>query len=544
MNDHILELKNVTISFSSNDQKHIAVNNLSFSLKENEILGIVGESGSGKSVSTLSITGLIPSADKEGQVIYDKRNITHHTDTELRPIRGKEIAMIFQDPMTSLNPTMKCGHQVDEMLALHTTLSAEERKHKVIELFNDVMLPHPERIYDAYPHELSGGQLQRVMIAMAISCNPKVLIADEPTTALDVTVQKEILRLLKSIQEKYKNAIIFITHDLGVVHKFTDRIIVMNKGEIVEEGLTTEVFAHPKHPYTKGLLACRPPISHRLKRLPTVQDFLLGNKIDLRREEAKINTREKILTVENLSKHYQNGNHIVKAVNNVSFDIRKGETLGIVGESGCGKSTLSKVLMRLIPATSGKVLFDGKDLFSLRKQEMSALRKDFQIIFQDPYSSLNPRLTIGHSITEPMKMHGLHSPKGRKEKVISLLEKVGLSADQYDRYPHEFSGGQRQRICIARTLGLEPKFIICDESVSALDVSVQAQVLNLLKELKEEHDLSYIFISHDLSVVNFIADRILVMKSGEILERGMTEDIIQHPQHGYTKNLVDSIHTI
>lgn len=544
MNDHILELKNVTISFSSNGQKHIAVKDLSFSLKENEILGIVGESGSGKSVSTLSITGLIPSATKEGEVVYDQRHITHHTDTELRPIRGKEIAMIFQDPMTSLNPTMKCGHQVDEMLALHTTLSAVERKQRVLDLFDDVMLPNPERIYDAYPHELSGGQLQRVMIAMAISCNPKVLIADEPTTALDVTVQKEILSLLKSIQSKYKNAIIFITHDLGVVHKFTDRIIVMNKGEIVEEGNTEDVFAHPKHAYTKGLLACRPPISHRLKRLPTVQDFLLGNEIDQRREERNTNTRSKILTVENLSKHYQNGNTIVKAVNNVSFDIRKGETLGIVGESGCGKSTLSKVLMRLIPATSGKVLFEGKDLFALNKKEMRTLRKDFQIIFQDPYSSLNPRLTIGHSITEPMKMHGLHSPKGRKEKAISLLEKVGLSADHFNRYPHEFSGGQRQRICIARTLGLEPKFIICDESVSALDVSVQAQVLNLLKELKEAHDLSYIFISHDLSVVNFIADRILVMKSGEILERGMTEDIIQHPQHAYTKNLVDSIHTI
>lgn len=564
--DTILEVDGLKISFEAYGEKTIAVQDVSFTLKKDETLGIVGESGSGKSISSLAIMGLIPSPPgkvEHGEIAYDEVMLSDLKNDDWRKYRGGDIAMIFQEPMTSLNPSHRCGHQVDEMLSLHTDLNKRERKERVLSLFGKVKLPDPQRAYDAYPHELSGGQLQRIMIAMAISCNPKILIADEPTTALDVTVQKDILELLAELKQEFGNSIIFITHDLGVVKAITDRVIVMNKGEIVELGSTERVFSDPQHRYTQGLLACRPPMDRRMDRLPTVQSIMNVENGDIAgfiksleekpgEHHAKIESlthAEVILEAINIKKYYPNKSTFwgrptsyVKAVDGVSFALRKGETLGLVGESGCGKSTLAKVLMRLIPATEGKVVFDGKDIFSLSDAEMRRLRKDYQIIFQDPYSSLNPRMKIGSAILEPMKVHGLYQDdRVRKEQVIELLEKVGLQADHFHRYPHQFSGGQRQRICIARALGLKPKFILCDESVSALDVSVQAQVLNLLKDLKEEYNLSYIFISHDLSVIKFISDRVMVMQSGKIVESGDVEQVIHDPSMDYTKQLIEAV---
>lgn len=564
--DTILEVDGLKISFEAYGEKTIAVQDVSFTLKKDETLGIVGESGSGKSISSLAIMGLIPSPPgkvEHGEIAYDEVMLSDLKNDDWRKYRGGDIAMIFQEPMTSLNPSHRCGHQVDEMLSLHTDLNKRERKERVLSLFGKVKLPDPQRAYDAYPHELSGGQLQRIMIAMAISCNPKILIADEPTTALDVTVQKDILELLAELKQEFGNSIIFITHDLGVVKAITDRVIVMNKGEIVEHGSTERVFSDPQHRYTQGLLACRPPMDRRMDRLPTVQSIMNVENGDIAgfiksleekpgEHHAKMESlthAEVILEAIDIKKYYPNKSTFwgrptsyVKAVDGVSFALRKGETLGLVGESGCGKSTLAKVLMRLIPATEGKVVFDGKDIFSLSDAEMRRLRKDYQIIFQDPYSSLNPRMKIGSAILEPMKVHGLYQDdRVRKEQVIELLEKVGLQADHFHRYPHQFSGGQRQRICIARALGLKPKFILCDESVSALDVSVQAQVLNLLKDLKEEYNLSYIFISHDLSVIKFISDRVMVMQSGKIVESGDVEQVIHDPSMDYTKQLIEAV---
>lgn len=553
---HLLTIDDLSISFESRARSTTAVKGISFHLDDNEILGIVGESGSGKSVTSMSIMGLIPTppgkitADK---VIYNGVDLLHLEDNVYRKYRGSEIAMIFQDPMTSLNPSHICGKQVDEMLRLHTDLDAKERKTKVLDLFEKVKLPQPERIYNAYPHELSGGQLQRIMIAMAISCNPRILIADEPTTALDVTVQKEILDLLKEIQKEIKNSIIFITHDLNLVKYFTDRVVVMRDGKIVESGHTESIFSNPKNVYTKGLIASIPPLDKKLFRLPTVSDFTEGKVYNpnlAKEPTAKpVVEDEVILEVKNVKLYYPTEINFwgkptshVKAVDDVSFTLRKGSCLGVVGESGCGKSSLAQVVMGLRRPTAGEVLFMGKNINEISNEELRKMRRDFQIIFQDPYSALNPRMTVGKAIIEPMKVHDLYgSGRERKERAINLLEKVGLSADDYDKYPHQFSGGQRQRICIARAMGLKPKFILCDESVSALDVSVQAQVLNLLKDFQEEYGLSYLFISHDLSVINFISDQVLVMQEGKIVESGDTKSIIHQPQHPYTEHLIASI---
>ncbi len=564
----ILEVDNLKVSFASNGKELVAVNGISYQLNKGETLGIVGESGSGKSVSSMALLKLVPTPPgkyESGIINFngEKKNLLQMPESEIRHYRGAEIAMIFQEPMTSLNPSHRCGRQVGEMLRLHKDWDKQKIKRYVLELFEKVQLPNPDRIYKSYPHQLSGGQLQRVMIAMAISCKPKVLIADEPTTALDVTVQKTIIELLKELNQSNENSTIFITHDLGVIRQMADTVMVMHKGEVKEYGTIEEVFHHPKHPYTKGLLACRPPLDKRFGRLPIVEDFLrlpeedheayvtsLIEPVEVYNHHLSLlENRAPILEAINIKKYYPSKTNFfgktidyVKAVDDVSFTLRKGEIIGLVGESGCGKSTLGRVLLCLDDATSGTALFEGRDLFSMDKKSLRVLRKDFQIIFQDPYSSLNPRMTVGEAVIEPLKVHNLYKDsKERKEKVIELLEKVGMQADHYSRYPHQFSGGQRQRICIARSLSLNPKFILCDESVSALDVSVQAQVLNLLQDLKDEFDLSYIFISHDLSVIKFIADHVLVMQKGKIVERGDVESVINNPQDPYTQMLIDSI---
>ena len=495
---------------------------------------------------------------------------------EMLHYRGNEISMIFQEPMTSLNPVFTCGDQVMETILLHQDVSTEEAERRTLELFEKVQLPDPQRIFNAFPHQLSGGQKQRVMIAMALSCNPKILIADEPTTALDVTVQKTILDLMDGLRRDIDASIIFITHDLGVIAEIADRVLVMYKGKIVEQGNVYEIFTNPKHPYTKSLLACRPPLDFRMSKLPTVSDFMSTTFNDdsgeylIKEKERTIEEvvedfrispeltqqrmgrlleKKPLLEVKNLKTYFPSKKNFfgkttqyVKAVDDVSFVVYPGETLGLVGESGCGKTTLGRTLLRLTEATAGEVLFEGRDILTLNDKDLKLLRKDVQIIFQDPYSSLNPRMTIGNAIMEPMKVHGmLNSDAERKAKVIELLETVSLEAKHFNRYPHEFSGGQRQRICIARALALKPRFIICDESVSALDVSVQAQVLNLLIDLREKFHFTYIFISHDLSVVKFMSDRMIVMNKGVIEEIGTADEIYENPQKEYTQKLISAI---
>ena len=567
----LIQVKGLKTEFLLEEGLLTAVDDIHFHINKGETLGIVGESGSGKSVTSFSIMQLLPekiSRISQGEVLFHTEegdvDLLKLSEEEVRKYRGRRMAMIFQEPMTSLNPTHRCGAQVEEALLLHTSLSKEAAKAEVLSLFEKVKLPDPERVYRSYPHQLSGGQLQRVMIAMAISCKPSLLIADEPTTALDVTVQKEILSLIKELQEETGMAVIFISHDLGVISEIADRVIVMYKGKIMEEGRVKAIMKAPQHAYTKGLIACRPPTKYRLSKLSTVQDFLNDKNLSqvafreahlltseqYQQVQASLNEKDVILEVKELSKQYVNKKSFLgrprswtNAVDGVSFKVRKGESLGLVGESGCGKSTLGMSVLNLIQPTGGAVIFDqSMDILSLDAARMRALRKDIQIIFQDPYSSLNPRMKIGKAIQEPMDLHQLHGTKEeRRLKVEELLEKVGLEKSHYDRYPHEFSGGQRQRICIARTLAVEPKFIICDESVSALDVSVQAQVLNLLNDLKEEFDLTYIFISHDLSVVKHFCDTILVMKEGKIVERGDAEQVFHHPEHPYTQHLISSI---
>ena len=566
MNDAILKVDNLKVYFHDQGKVVKAVDGVSFELKQGKNLGIVGESGSGKSITSLSIIGLLPSKKaviEAGEIIYcaDDRCIQLNglDEAAYTKYRGNKISMIFQEPMTSLNPSMKCGKQVAEALLLHRTRDKREAKQITIDLFERVKLPEPERIYNSYPHQLSGGQIQRVMIAMAISCNPDILIADEPTTALDVTVQKEVIALLKEIQKEYNMSIIFISHDLGVIKEISDDVAVMYKGKIVEYGTVDQIFNHAEHPYTKGLIACRPPLYYKLDRLPTISDFIDNKNMNLSSyvEQHKIdylakeNITESILEVKNLSTWYPKKKNwlgkvqmYTKALNDVSFRVGNGECLGLVGESGCGKSTLSKTIMRLVNPTAGEVIFKGDNILNYKTAKLRELRKSLQIIFQDPYSSLNPRLTVGYSISEPMKVHGIYSDKKqRKEKTIELMETVGLQSDHYSRYPHEFSGGQRQRIVIARTLAVEPEFIICDECVSALDVSVQAQIINLLIDLQDKLGLSYIFISHDMAIVQFISDRIMVMKEGKIIEEGMAESIIQSPEQEYTRRLIEAIPT-
>lgn len=557
MSEPILSVKNITISVKENTGYKPIVHQCNFDLYENEILGIVGESGSGKSVTSLAIMGLLPKGIltcTEGSIDYLDKEITHLSENEWEKIRGKDISMIFQEPMSSLNPSMKCGEQVAEILANHTQLSKKAIKKEVISLFEKVKLPLPEKTYTKYPHQLSGGQKQRVMIAMAIACKPKILIADEPTTALDVTVQKEIIALLKQLQKETKMSIIFISHDLALVSEIAQKVIVMYRGNIVEQGSSENIFHRPKESYTKALIGSRPGLDGRLKRLPTIKNFLDNDfKSEFVSEEQRLKEHKKmydsapLLEIVNLEKSYFDQVGIFrkstfKAVNNVSFKIYEGETLGLVGESGCGKSTLGNAILLLDPPTAGQVFYQGRDITQLTPKEIKKLRKDLQIIFQDPYSSLNPRITVGMAIMEPMQVHGLYkNDKERKEIVIEILEKVGLLPEHFDRYPHEFSGGQRQRIGIARTIAVNPKLIICDESVSALDISVQAQVLNLLNDLKEHFGFTYIFISHDLSVVKYMSDEVIVMQKGQIVEKQEADALYKHPQNSYTQKLIDAI---
>jgi len=579
----LLVIRNLTVQFAHETSVTTAVKDISFTLQKGQILGIVGESGSGKSVTSLAILQLLnipPGKIASGEIWFNSPSkgwidLLKLNSEEIRRIRGNEIAMIFQEPMTSLNPVYTCGNQVAEALMLHEGYSKKEAKQKTIELFEKVKLPSPERIFNSYPHEISGGQKQRVMIAMAISCKPALIIADEPTTALDVTVQATILELLETIRVELGTSILFITHDLGVIAEISDEVMVMYRGDVVEKGQNLNVLGNPKHPYTKGLLACRPKLDLKLKLLPIVSDFMTtdaSGKVSERRDgpfssvgeaifmnlitEEEIADRNRelvkqspVLSVKGLKTYFPIGKRLfskptdfVKAVDNVSFDIYPGETIGLVGESGCGKTTLGRTLIRLVEPTEGQILYNGIDIRSYKNKELRELRKDMQIIFQDPYSSLNPRMTIGDAIIEPMRIHNiLDSDKARKEKVLELLETVNLSSDYFDRYPHEFSGGQRQRICIARALALNPKFLICDESVSALDVSVQAQVLNLINDLKSKFNFTCVFISHDLSVVKFMADRLIVMNKGVIEEIGFAEEIYRNPQSEYTRKLISAI---
>jgi peptide/nickel transport system ATP-binding protein len=553
----MLNIQNFSISFLQNKKSIEVIHDISFSVKKNEILGIVGESGSGKSITSLAILGLLPKevAKVSGGVFYNEENLNNYSEKKFQKIRGNKIAMIFQEPMSSLNPTLTCGYQVAEILQQHTSLSKAEIKEEVISLFEKVKLPRVESIYKAYPHQISGGQKQRVMIAMAIACKPEILIADEPTTALDVTVQKEIILLLKELQLEYGMSILFITHDLALVSEIANRVLVMYKGIIVEQGNTKDVFLNPKENYTKALINSKPNLEVRLKRLPTVKNFIeetVDNTIYSDNDRAnfhqKIYQKKPLLEIYNLKKEFiTKGSwfkkqEIVKAVDNVSFQIFEGETLGLVGESGCGKTTLGRTILHLEKATSGQLIFQGKDITKLSRIDLKKLRKDIQIIFQDPFSSLNPRVTVGKSILEPMKVHGiLSSKKERTAYVLDLLKKVGLEEAHFNRYPHEFSGGQRQRIGIARTIALQPKLIICDESVSALDVSVQAQVLNLLNELKSAFNFTYIFISHDLSVVKYMSDQLMVMNKGKIEEIEDADVIYKSPKTVYTKTLIDAI---
>ena len=604
----MLEVKNLSVSFDGRK----VVDDVSYTLRRGHTLGIVGESGSGKSVSSLAIMGLLPkNATVCGRIELRTENGDVRTENgersepnatggseritppnatggseritppnatrgserkeegidlltldekQMQGLRGNHISMIFQEPMTSLNPVQKCGEQVVEMLRLHENVDYKVARRRTIELFKEVLLPRPEKIFDSYPHEISGGQKQRVMIAMALICNPDIIIADEPTTALDVTVQKTILKLLRDLQQKHDIAVIFITHDLGVIAQVADEIAVMYHGKIVEQGDANGILHCPQHPYTKGLLACRPPLQGRPRHLPTVEEFMSGERrepnaaegserLSSEDEKRRMESGEPLLSVRNLDVTYTLEKSFfgkprkkLKAVDGISFDVYRGETLGLVGESGCGKTTLGRAILRLIDAASGSITFEGRRLDSLSEGEMRRLRPQMQIIFQDPYSSLNPRMTVGQTIMEPLEVqHRNLSKAERKERVLDLMERVGLKPEWIDRYPHEFSGGQRQRICIARALILNPKLVICDESVSALDVSVQAQVLNLLNELKEHFGYTYIFISHDLSVVHFISDRIMVMQSGRMVEIGNSDILFNSPEQEYTRKLLDAI---
>jgi len=566
----MLQIKNLRIDFETEQGRHTAVHDISFDVNPGEIVAVVGESGSGKSVTALSILRLLPEKTvryTNGHIFFAQKDqaptdLLKAKPRYLRSVRGSKIAMIFQEPMTSLNPVFTCGHQVMEAILLHHTITGAAAKQQTLALFEKVQLPNPATLFNRYPHQLSGGQKQRVMIAMAMSSNPSLLICDEPTTALDVTVQKTILQLIKKLQQDTGMGVIFITHDLGVVAEIADRVLVMYKGNIVEQATVQDLLQHPQHPYTRGLLACRPVLHAKGERLPVVSDFLQNDTAltktgnILIREDASAGIavtnevqQEKLIEVRKLQVWYPGKKNFLgkpadytKAVDEVNFDVYAGETLGLVGESGCGKTTLGRALLRLVEPTGGEIIFRGNNLLQYSTADLRRLRKEIQIIFQDPYSALNPSITIGNAIQEVLQVHELQpSARQRKEKVMELLQKVSLQPEHFNRYPHEFSGGQRQRIVIARALALNPSFIVCDESVSALDVSVQAQVLNLLNDLKKEFRFTIIFISHDLSVVHYISDRIMVMQKGKIVETGMAAQVYQYPREEYTRRLIASI---
>jgi peptide/nickel transport system ATP-binding protein len=580
----LLSVRQLQVDFRTAEGSTQAVKGISFDLARGETVGIVGESGSGKSVTALSIMRLLntpPAHISGGEIMFEPAageppiDLLRLPEHELRRHRGKSLAMVFQEPMTSLNPVFTCGEQVAEALRLHLHLSADQARKRTLEWFEQVRLPQPERIYRAYPHQISGGQKQRVMIAMALCCRPQLLIADEPTTALDVTVQQAILELLVELRRAHGTAILFISHDLGVVRSLADRVVVMHRGTIVEQGPIEPLFEAPQHPYTKGLLACRPSLDQRLHRLPVVADFLdtttdeKGQEFFREKElsvQAAVHTRTlpreateerlrtlelqpALLSVDQLCVWYPSQTNFwgrpvsfTKAVDEVSFTIRQGETLGLVGESGCGKTTLGRAILKLLPVRSGTVRFDGLSVLEAEGKTLIGFRQQAQIVFQDPYSSLNPRLTIGSAITEPMRVHGLYDRRDEcTAQALELLRTVGLEEKHFHRYPHEFSGGQRQRICIARALALKPRFLVCDESVSALDVSVQAQVLNLLMDLRDQFGLTYLFISHDLSVVKLMSDRVMVMQGGKAVELAPADELYENPQHEYTRQLIASV---
>lgn len=554
-NENLLEIKNLHVAFRlGKSERFEALKGVSYVIPRNSVVALVGESGSGKSVSAMALMDLLPRVNTEisadSALIFEGQDLLKQTEQARRALCGKQISMIFQDPMTSLNPVYTCGDQIVEALCLHKPISKAEARKRAVELLREVGIPDPETRVNSYPHEMSGGQQQRVMIAIAIACEPKLLIADEPTTALDVTIQKQIIELLMKLRASHGMSVLFITHDLELVREIADHVVVMHKGVIKEQGASEAIFTAPKDAYTRALLACRPSIDHRPIRLPVVEDYLQGREGDLPQGERSRGVSADdpiVLEVKNLQKTFRVktglfGHKDVAAVKDVSFKLARGKTVGIVGESGSGKTTLGKTILRLNSCEGGEVIYQGKNLMALSGSAFQPYKRQLQIVFQNPYASLNPRFTVGDVLLEPMRIHGIHeNDRDRLDHAMQLLKRVGLDEKAFHKYPHEFSGGQRQRISIARCLSMKPEVLVCDESVSALDVSVQAQVLNLLQELQDEYGMSYLFISHDLNVVKYISDDVLVMHHGEMVEYANADELYRNPQHAYTKKLLSAI---